>query len=118
MEICNLNYLKSVSPNNPKFITDMIQLFLKNAPPALAAINRSLTIKDWGTIQFHAHKLRSHIDCIGISKEYTDMARQIEEYAKQQENINSITGLLQKLENVFEQAYIELREELNNISYS
>lgn len=118
MKICNLNYLKSISPSNPKFIADMIQLFLKNAPPAIAAIKSSLPTKDWGTIQFHAHKLRSHIDCMGMSKEYTDMAQQIEEYAKQQENINSITSLSQKLETIFEKAYIELKAELNYITYS
>lgn len=113
MEICNLNYLKSVSPNNPKFITEMIHIFLRNVPVAVEGMKQSLRVQDWDTLQHHAHKLRSHIDCMGISKKYTEMAIQIEESAKKKENINLISEFVPQLDLVFEKAYVELKEELS-----
>ena len=115
MEICNLNYLKSVSPNNPKFITEMIEIFLKNVPVAVEAMKASLAPSDWSTIQHHSHKLRSHIDCMGISKKYGEMAKEIEEYAKKQEHIELISEMVLELDTVFEKAYAELRAELNAV---
>jgi HPt (histidine-containing phosphotransfer) domain-containing protein len=112
MEICDLTYLKSVSPNNPKFISEMIEIFLKNVPTAMQSLNSGLTECDWDSIQFHAHKLRSHIDCMGISKTYGEMARQIEEYAREKENYELIKSMVPKLENVFGLAYTELKNEL------
>lgn len=113
MKICNLNYLKSVSPNNPQFITEMIQLFLKNVPLAMKAIDTGIKESDWETVQFHAHKLRSHIDTMGMDKKYTEMAKQIEDYASKKQNINQISDLITKLNLIFDKAYIELEAELS-----
>ncbi len=112
MEVCNLNYLKSVSPGNPKFITEMIEIFLRNVPVAMQAMKESVVSQDWATIQHHAHKLRSHIDCMGISKTYTEMAKQIEEYSKKKEHMNLINEMVLQLDAVFEKAYAELKTEL------
>ena len=114
MEVCNLSYLKSVSPNNPKFMTEMIQIFLKNVPVAIESMKASVPSQDWEMLQHHAHKLRSHIDCVGISKKYADMAKQVEENAKQKKDMAGINEMVMQLDAVFEKAYNELKSELSN----
>ncbi|MES2590853.1 MAG: hypothetical protein V4608_03125 [Bacteroidota bacterium] len=112
MKLCSLNYLKSISPNNPKFVKDMILIFINNVPVSVKAMNDSLITSNWKELQHHAHKIRSHMDCVEIPKEYVNIAKEIEESAKQQQNLDLIAGLLLTLESVFQQAYQELDEEL------
>ena len=112
MKIYDLTYLKSLSPQNPKFIVEIIQLFLKLVPISIEEMNKSLTTIDWACLQYNAHKIASHFDCLGIQKEYRDIARKIEEYAKLKENSDLIPGLLIKLESSLKQANKELNEEL------
>jgi HPt (histidine-containing phosphotransfer) domain-containing protein len=112
MKVCNLNYLKSVSPDNPGFVTQMIHLFLKNAPQSVESMKSSFISKDWNNLQHFAHKIRSDINCMGISKQYISAAKQIEEHAKQETNFDSIPDLLLKLENIIQEASKELNEEL------
>lgn len=92
----------------------MIQLFLKNVPVSVEAMKNFIITKDWNSLQHHAHKIRSDINCMGIPKPYGNISKQIEEYAKLKENFDLIEDLVLKLETVLLQVYIELEEELNN----
>lgn len=113
MKICNLNYLKSISPDNPQFVIDMVQLFLKNVPQSLKVMNSCLIDSEWHGMEHHAHKIKSHFDCMGIKKEFRDSVKQIEDYAKLQEQLHLIPGLLEKIELLFLQASQELTEDLS-----
>jgi len=113
MKFCNLNYIKSISPGNPKFVTEIIQTFLKQVPVSIEEMNNCLGNADWSGLQYNAHKIVSHFDCMGISKEYTGAAEQIEKNAKLHEHFDLIPSLLLKLENAFQKACKELDAELN-----
>ena len=115
MKVCDLRYLKSISPDNPKFVTEMIEIFLRNVPVAIESMKNGLLTEDWEALQHHAHKLRSHIDCMGISLKYKEMAKQIEENAVQQSQLDVINQMVPQLDEVFNRAYAELREELKKI---
>jgi hypothetical protein len=52
---------------------------------------------------------------MGISADFEQMAKKIQEYASTQEQIESISEMVLKLENVCVQACHELEEELLNI---
>lgn len=114
MQLCNFKYLRSISPDDEKFVTQMIRLFLKNVPVSIGAMKNFKITGDWNSLQHHAHKIRSDINCMGIPKTYGNITKQIEEYAKSQENFDLIPGLVLTLETMLLQAYIELEEELNN----
>ncbi len=113
MKLCNLNYLKSISPDNMEFERQMIQLFLKNVPIAYQAMNNSLINSDWDIMQHNAHKLKSHFDCVGLPVEFRETAKQIEEYAQNKVHLELIPNLLKKLESETQLAFKELEEELN-----
>lgn len=113
MKLCNFNYLNSISPDNPKFVREMIQLFLKNVPLFIGTMKTCQVSSNWDGLQHSAHKIKSHFDCMGIPKEYRDMVRKIEEYAQHQKHLDLIPDLMVKLEGATQQAYKELETELN-----
>jgi len=112
MKLCNLKYLESISPDNPGFVNEMIQLFLKNVPVFIDNMNKNIVTSDWEGMQNNAHKIKSYLDCMDIPKNFANIAKQIETYSKLQEHIDLIPGLLEKLEGAIHQAYQELEEEL------
>jgi hypothetical protein len=52
---------------------------------------------------------------MGISTDFENMAKQVQEYASRQNQIDGIPDLVLKLESVCAQACIELEEEYKNI---
>ena len=115
IKICNLDYLKSHSPNNPKFLKEMLQMLLEQTPVAIEQMNKHLSTADWNELYGNLHKMRPSLDFMGMPKDIGTTAKQIEEYAKEQEHLDLIPTLLLKLEKALEQAYKELEEELKKI---
>jgi HPt (histidine-containing phosphotransfer) domain-containing protein len=116
MKICNLDYLRSHSPNNPKFVVLMIQMFISSMPPYMLDIKTALTALDWDKVFAGAHKIRPSIDLIGMPDEIGNIAKQIEIYSKERNNLNLLPDLFSKLEEAFRLAYIELEEELKMVT--
>lgn len=111
-KICNLEYLKSHSPNDSKFVPEMVQMILKQTPLVMQQINKCLANADWNGMQIHLHKIKPTLNLMGLHKDIISIAQQIEEYARKQENLNLIPALLMKIENTLEEAYKELEEEM------
>lgn len=98
MKICDLNYLKSLTPSNPILTLELIQLLLKQAPVSFEAMKKFHAEGNWKQLQYHAHKLGSFFDTIGIQPEYKEAVSNIEKYTKKQEHLNLIPDLLLKIE--------------------
>jgi len=112
MKLCNLDYVKSISPKNPTFVREMIKIFLKQVPISIKAMNECLEASDWNGLQNYAHKIKSQIDCMGMPNEYRDATKKIEEYANLREHLDLIPDLLLKIEIGTKQACKELKIEL------
>ncbi len=115
-KICNLDYLKSHSPNNPKFLQEMIHMFLTQTPEYLSEMQRCLTAQDWNGLHGSAHKIRPSLDFLGLPKDITHSAKLIDDYSATQQHLDLVPELLLKVKNALEQAYIELREEFQNLN--
>jgi len=112
VKICNLDYLKSHSPNNPKFLIDMIQMLLTQTPEYISELSKAIVAQDWNGVHAQAHKIRPSIEFMGMPKEIFNAAKIIDQYASNLENLNLIPDLFKKIEKAFDQAYFELKEEL------
>lgn len=113
----NLNYLRSLTKSNPELMMEMITLYLKQTPPLILALNRTLKENDWPSLHAAAHKMIPSFSIVGISKEYENMAKTIQEFAINQQHADTITidkngvsGMAQQLESVCTQACKELEE--------
>jgi len=111
----DLSFLTKLTKANPKLMTEMIQVYLKQTPPLLEAMKQSYKDKDWQMLKAATHKIIPSFAIMGINTEYTEMAKKIQEYAEKLELSVELEGLVSELENVCLQSFIELENELINL---
>lgn len=109
----NLEYLDRCTRSNVGLMSEMISIYLEQTPPLIALMKKSLIEKDWASLGAASHKMIPSFSIVGMSAEYEEMAVKIQDFANSQHEEEEISDMLDKLEVVCEQAYGELREELN-----
>ncbi len=116
VKICNLDYLKSLSPNNPKFLRELIQLVLTQTPQYISEMNQCLAAYNWDGFHSNAHKLRPSVDFLGMPIGISHAAKLMDEYAANRQYLHLIPDLFLKVDHAFQQAYRELQIELKNLT--
>jgi len=111
----NLNYLNVRTKSNRVLMMEMISLYLEQTPPLIGAMKQSMLDKDWKSLQATVHKLIPSFSIMGISADFENMARQVQEYASTQQQTNGISDMVLQLEKVCLQACEELKVEFNAI---
>jgi len=115
-KIVNLNSLKLRTKNNPKLMTEMISLYLKQTPSLTVTMKQSVQNNDWNGMQAAVHKMIPSFSIMGIHKNYEDIAIQLQEYSGTQMQPDKIESLVLQLERMCIQVTKELEEELNLIN--
>lgn len=113
----DLNSLTKRTKSNTKLIREMISLYLEQTPPLILMMKESYSAKNWYALHATVHKMIPSFSIMGISDDFENMAKKIQEYAKIQEQQDSIQELVQTLEEVCTQACRELKEELNKLNH-
>ncbi len=111
----DLAYLIHRTKSNPELMMEMIALYLEQTPPLVYAMKQSLQDKDWQSLYVAVHKIIPSFMIMGISKDFENMAKKVQEYASTQLQTDGIPELVYKLESICAQACIELKEEFNAI---
>ena len=111
----DLDYLVHLTKSNPVLMMEMIELYLNQTPPLINTMKKSLQDKDWPTLQSAVHKMIPSFSIMGISTDFENMAKKVQEYASMQEQTDAIQDLVFQLENICVQACKELQEEFNTI---
>lgn len=75
-------------------------------------MKQSLHNKDWTLLYSAVHKMIPSFSIMGISNDFENMAKKVQEYASTQQQTHEIVNLVQQLEKVCVQACVELEEEL------
>ncbi len=115
IKICNLDYLKSKKSNYPKFVTEMLQMILKETPVYLEEAKGCLSASDWEGLHGSIHKVRPLIYYIGLPKHIEDVAKLMDDYVANRQHLDLIPDLFLKVEKAFQQAFKELEEELKTM---
>jgi CheY-like chemotaxis protein len=113
--IINLEYLIHRTKSNPELMMEMISLYLEQTPPLILAMKQGLEAKDYKMLHSAVHKMIPSFSIVGLSKDYENMAKKIQEFAHAPEDDNGIYELVEQLETVLKQACKELEEEYNTI---
>lgn len=111
----DLNYLLERTKSDPLLMAEMISLYLQQTPDLISEMKKSFEDKDWHTLQETVHKMIPSFSIVGISKNFEEMAKKIQDYASKQFQEDSILEMVLQLENICVQACFELEEELANI---
>jgi CheY-like chemotaxis protein len=77
----DLEYLIRRTKSNPTLMMEMILLYLEQTPPLINAMKQSLQDEDWNLLQSAVHKMIPSFSIMGISSNYENMAKKIQEYA-------------------------------------
>ncbi len=109
----NLDFLRQLTKNNPDMISEMIHVYLEETPDLIKAMKQSLDKQDWNGLRAAAHSIIPSFSTMGMSEEYTEMAKEIQELAEKKEKPEEVKKLLQKIGRVCEDAYAELKQDLS-----
>jgi len=109
----DLKYLNTLTKSNPKLMTEMINVYLKQTPPLISTMKQSVLEKDWASLKAAAHKMIPSFRIMGINSEFEQIAMKIQEHATNLERAEELDAMILELESVCNNAYIELNEELN-----
>ena len=77
----DLEYLSRRTKSNPTLMMEMILLYLEQTPPLINAMKQSLQDEDWNLLQSAVHKMIPSFSIMGISSDFENMAKKIQEYA-------------------------------------
>lgn len=113
LKYINLKYLNDRTKSNPRLMEEMILLYLEQTPTLIRSMKKSFEDKDWHLLQASAHKMIPSFVIIGISNDFENMAKKIQEYAHNQEQTDNVYNMILTLEEVCTKACHELQEELN-----
>jgi two-component system CheB/CheR fusion protein len=112
----DLVYLTHRTKSNPKLMLDMISIYLEQTPPLISVMKQSLQDKDWNTLQSVVHKMIPSFSIMGISKDFENIAKRVQEDADNiQRQANAIPNMVLQLETICKEACKELEEEFINI---
>ena len=117
----HLDYLKERTKSNPILMMEMISLYLQQTPPLVEAMKQSLKDKNWPGVYAAVHKMIPSLAIVGISDEFQNMAKKVQEYAGKQEARAHIPDMILQIGNICLQACVELEKEYltlkNTIEY-
>ncbi|CAN5822746.1 hypothetical protein BH11BAC7_BH11BAC7_03820 [soil metagenome] len=108
----DLDYLISRTKSNPQLLKEMIKAYLEQTPPLVLEMKKSFKEKNWKALYAVAHKMIPSFSIMGMSIDFENMAKRIQEYAGTQMQTEVIDGMVLQLENICSQACRELEEEL------
>ena len=108
----DLDYLIRRTKSNPNLMMEMISLYLEQTPPLISAMKQSYKDKDWHLLYSAVHKMIPSFSIMGISTDFENMAKRVQEFASTQKQSEGITDMVLQLGNVCSQACEELEEEL------
>jgi PAS domain S-box-containing protein len=108
----DLDYLIRRTKSNPDLMMQMISLYLEQTPPLISAMKQSFHDKNWTLLYSAVHKMIPSFSIMGISSDFENMAKKVQEFASTQKQTDGINDMVLQLGNVCNQACRELEEEL------
>jgi hypothetical protein len=93
-------------------IVEMVKVYLEETPKFMHKMKEGIENMDWDMVARASHSLTPSFSTIGVDKQFSDMIKQINEYAEKKERPETIRELFLKIENVCTHARKELEQEL------
>ncbi len=97
----NENQLKYLADDDPGFLGEMLQLFIKSSSEGLCLLKENAHQKNWDGVAHYAHKISSPCKHLG-AEELSGKLKEIEIKARTRENVNDIGSLVLEVEQEIE----------------
>ena len=116
MAICNLDFIKNITPGSTTFPIKVIQLFLKDTPATLDALKNAINDKNWGVAYSEAHKIKPSVLMLGFPSETTDALLSILKYTQTEKNTEEVKDLFvlfnKNMPDIFKDLELSLKDML------
>jgi HPt (histidine-containing phosphotransfer) domain-containing protein len=102
--------------DEPKYVLEMISLFLTNCPPDFAELTRVVNEKDWSEVEKRAHKLKGATGILQATSVATILAwmeknaRDNTDLDQMPQQLEELTGLFQILEHQLVQEHEQIKK--------
>jgi HPt (histidine-containing phosphotransfer) domain-containing protein len=110
----NLGYLNEMSDGSKDLKRDLICMFIKQAPVFSEQLDDYYNQGDYDSLGKLAHKIKSSVAIMGISKLVTDM-KTLEHLAKEGKDTEKYPALISKFKTISNEAIVELNSILLNL---
>jgi PAS domain S-box-containing protein len=114
----NLDDLIQRTKGNPIVVMEMIEAYLDQTPPLIISMNKSFKDQDWKKLYSTVHKMIPSFTIMGINSDFEDMAKSVQEYARERQQATGLSDLILQLSNVCTNACAELKVEYDRIKKS
>jgi PAS domain S-box-containing protein len=111
----DLNYLLHRTKANPNLMMEMITAYLDQTPTLIQTMRKGFDEKDWDILSATIHKLIPSFAIMGMHANFEMMAKKVQEFANNQQQLDDIADMVFQIETVCNQACKELEVEFNNI---
>jgi CheY-like chemotaxis protein len=111
----DLDYLIHRTKSNPVLMMEMISAYLEQTPQLIGTMKQSFKDRDWNMLYAAVHKMIPSFSIMGMSIDFENMAKKVQEYASTQKQADGINDLVLQLGNVCTLACEELQIEFNRL---
>ena len=105
----DLSYLKKVSNNDPVFLKEMVETMKISIPNTILELNEALQNEEWKKVGRLAHSLKPSMNFLGLP-DLKNEAFIIEQWSKNEQNLELISGRIEKFTQACEKAVIKLNK--------
>ena len=112
----DMNYLKTMSGDNPELMSEMIDIFMEQIDGLFADMKTTLDKKDYMTLGKVAHKAKSSVAIMGMN-ELSARLKELELLTKNSEKTETYPEYLDLFKNETREAIVELREFQKTLSH-
>lgn len=112
----DMSYLSKLTQSNPKLMSEIIRVYLKQTPDLVATMKKSFSDKNWKLLGSTIHKMIPSFAIMGINPETTLNAQKIQEHAIRLDLSAELAELVLDVENVCNQSCKELELELKKLN--
>lgn len=111
----DLTYLKEITGGADFIIKEMLELFLSETPQQLDIMEKKCQNEEWDRVRAEAHKVKPTFLYVGLQAAYENIGT-IEMSAKNEENLDSIAGLIDTVQKEFQNVAPEVKSLIKEYS--
>ena len=111
----DLEYLIHRTKSNPVLMMEMISAYLEQTPRLIGTMKQGFKDRDWHMLYASVHKMIPSFSIMGMSIDFENMAKRVQEYASTQKQADGINDMVLQLGKVCTMACEELQVEFNRL---
>ncbi|MCX6351095.1 MAG: response regulator [Bacteroidetes bacterium] len=114
-KITNLDYLIELADGSNEFIEGTLKLFITQVPQSIQEMKAYVILKDWEKLKSTAHRLKPSPRFLG-AEDMSNIFEAIEKIASNEQDIEKVSNLIKRVDDMSRIIVVELEEELRKIA--